>query len=197
MEIPGIFSQPIPTAGRSRKQWAAILLLSLGLGIAFYYFREPILNFATTAWTNISKFFSGLTTNPFFANLFTWMTANPIPTLGGIASITTALLTFVKLRSETKAKTDALQAQLQTQGSLTNYQNQMQEYITAKESQIQQLQTQANSRGSDTLQSALNESQGLVTNQATQIRSLQDQITALNNLIMLKETQVIEKIVVK
>jgi hypothetical protein len=125
------------------------------------------------------------------------MTANPIPTLGGIASITTALLTFVKLRSETKAKTDALQAQLQTQGSLTNYQNQMQEYITAKESQIQQLQTQANSRGSDTLQSALNESQGLVTNQATQIRSLQDQITALNNLIMLKETQVIEKIVVK
>ena len=107
------------------------------------------------------------------------------------------MVTIIKYYSEAKAKTAALTAQMQSQNALTSYRGQFQDYIDQKEAQIQQLQTQANSRGSDTLQSALNESQGLVTNQATQIRSLQDQITALNNLIMLKETQVIEKIVVK
>jgi peptidoglycan hydrolase CwlO-like protein len=129
--------------------------------------------------------------------LFAWVQQNPLQTIGGIASVGTALFAVIRYYSEAKAKTAALTAQMQSQTTLQNYQGQFQNYIDQKEAQIQQLQTQANSRGSDTLQSALNESQGLVTNQATQIRSLQDQITALNNLIMLKETQVIEKIVVK
>ena len=125
------------------------------------------------------------------------MTNNPIPTLTAVFSLVASGLTLAKYFSEAKAKTAALTAQMQSQTTLQNYQGQFQNYIDQKEAQIQQLQTQANSRGSDTLQSALNESQGLVTGQAQQIRSLQGQISALNNLIMLKETQVIEKIVVK
>ena len=198
MEIPGIFSQPIPTAGRSRKQWVAILVLSLGLGIGVYYFREPILNFAATAWTKLSTFFSGLVTLPFFGNLFAWMQLHPIETITAACSIIGFFITVgVTINKYIGKAQAAVAAQTQSQNTLTNYQNQFQDYVTAKETQIQQLQSQTSTKGLESLQSALGESQGLVTTQAQQIRSLQDQISALNNLIMLKETQVVEKIVVK
>lgn len=196
MEIPN-FNPTIPTAGRSRKQWVAILAISLILGVIFYYFRQPILDFAQNAWTWLSTTFSGLSSNPFFGNLFTWMSNNPIPTLTAGFSLVASGLTLAKYYSEAKAKTAALTAQMQSQTALQNYQGQFQDYMTQKETQIQQLQAQVNTKGYDSLQSALTESQGLVTSQAQQIRSLQDQISALNNIIMLKDTQVIEKIVVK
>jgi len=124
------------------------------------------------------------------------MEVNPGQTIGVGISVGTSLFALAKYYGEAKAKTAALQAQLQSQTSLQNYQNQYSDVIAQKEAQIRQLQSQTSTKGLESLQSALGESQGLVTRQAEQIKSLTTQIEALNNVLWLKENRVVEKPVV-
>jgi len=134
---------------------------------------------------------------PFFGNLFAWMQLHPIETITAACSIIGFFITVgVTINKYIGKAQAAVAAQTQSQNTLTNYQNQFQDYVTAKETQIQQLQSQTSTKGLESLQSSLGESQGLVTRQAEQIKSLNSQIEALNNVLWLKENRVVEKPVV-
>jgi hypothetical protein len=164
------------------------------VGLAIYHFyREPLMAFFNSIPTRISNFqIPDLST--FCNGIIKYINENPIAVIATAASLCTAGITIIsKMRAAKQAAADVAQTQQQADtqvntalASAQQYQQQAQDYKAKYEAL-------ANSGNQD----ALTEAQNLVSTKEGQIKSLQGQVQALQDALLLKETKTVEKTVVK
>lgn len=170
--------------------WGIIIgLVAFGL----YTYREPLVALISSIPSRIGNFqipnFTG-----FFNGIIDYINKNPIAVIATAASLCTAAITILSKIHANKEKALALEEKAQTEQlagqSVISAQQEALKYKT-------QLEELTKNNMSNTLQEALSESQNLVSSQQTQLTSLKGQIEALQNQLLLKDTKVIEKTVVK
>ncbi len=187
---------PTSTSKTQTVNWKAVIFWGIVFGLigyGIYSYREPILAFLSPIPTRISNFqipdLSG-----FFNGIMKYVNENPIAVIATSASLCTAGITIISKIRANKEKVLALQEKAQVEQyareTISLAQQQALEYK-------QKYAEASKNTGLNSLQEALDESQKLVSTKETQIKNLQSQLEALNNIILLKDTKVIEKTVVK
>jgi len=188
--------QALPYQLRQTVNWKAILFWGILVGIGTftaYSYRESIIAFIQSIPTRLSTFklpdFSG------FANgIIDYINKNPIAVIAAVASLCTAAVTLLSKFKANKEKNQALEEKAQVEQlanqNISSAQQTAMEYKTKYEDLLK-------NNPASSLQESLAESQSLVTSQQSKIQSLEGQIQALQDALLLKETKTVEKTVVK
>jgi hypothetical protein len=165
----------------SKKQWLLILIIGVAIGLLLFYYREPILAF----FSGIPTWINNVTKNTFVQGIIDYAGKNPIAVITASFGAISATVALWKYYVEHKAKTAALEAQVQAQLRETSVSN----LALEQKTRIEQLETQLSSQVKDASQEALIEAQKTVTQLANKNKSLREQIQWYEDLIKTKGIQ--------
>ena len=188
--------QTSPYQPKRSINWKAILFWGITIGtVAFtaYTYRESIIAFVYSIPTQLGNFklpdFSG-----FLNGIIDYINKNPIAVIATGASLCTAGITIISKIHANKEKAQALEEKAQVEQLASQNISSAQQTAMEYKNKYEEL-LKNNPLGN--LQEALAESQSLVTTQQSKIQSLEGQIQALQDALLLKDTRVVEKTVVK
>jgi len=188
--------QALPYQLKQTVNWKAILFWGILIGIGtftIYTYRASIIAFIQSIPTRLATFkipdFSG-----FGKGIVDYINKNPIAVITAGASLSAAAVTLLSKIKANKEKNQALQEKAQVEQlasqNITSAQQTAIEYRTKYEELLK-------NNPASSLQESLAESQSLVTSQQSKIQSLEGQIQALQDALLLKDTKTVEKTVVK
>jgi hypothetical protein len=179
------------TSSQSKSvNWKAAIFWGLIIGaICFvvYQYRGPIL-----AWIAKPTFDFSILQNLTLDKIVNFLKDYGL-IITGVATTFTFIYGLYQKRQANKNALQLLNSQQNAQSEVTKAYDLADQYKTQAEtykSQVEQL-------GKNDLGESLKEAQDQVTQKQQEIKNLQSQLEALNNLVLLKDTKVIEKTVVK
>ncbi len=168
------------------------ILVGLGLFGLWYFHVEPIYGLTTGFITPIVEGARGIG-QTFIPPVIDYITKNPLAVL--TATVTIGGVIGGKLLQSHYEKQKA-QLQSQAEQVMTDNMSMAKSY-TDLQAKYSSLQEQVKSTVTTDYQGLLNEAQTIISQKTSEIQNLQSQMKALQDMLMLKDTKIIEKTVVK